>query len=197
MNSKVYALAFITFAGDLIAKLVLLFSQSGVKNFSDISQVTYTVALLTALGTAIVVFKAALVDPSSPATDVQPPKSQGGFARAGYLIGLAAAVTLALSIAALPGCIAPALAQNDQDMIAQGYAAVEDIGHTVADAQKIHSVSDSDAKNIKVALQEAHDLLDSAKAAPAGSDNRLQQLTRAQNILALIRQQIVAQGAAK
>lgn len=65
MNATVALKASLSALASLCASLTLLFTADGVSRFADISEVSYAVAAITAIGTGIAVLSAALSD--SPA----------------------------------------------------------------------------------------------------------------------------------
>lgn len=65
MNTNVYLKAFLAALGGLCASLLQVFLTDGVNKFSDISEISYAVAVISAIGTGIAVLSASLAD--SPA----------------------------------------------------------------------------------------------------------------------------------
>ncbi len=94
----------------------------------------------------------------------------------------------------LTACVSPPPVTTPNDVIAQGYVAVEVIAKSVADGQASGSLSGAQAIQLKSQLQEAHDLFDAAAKAPEGSSEANAALSRAQGLLNLAKLYIIHAG---
>jgi hypothetical protein len=100
-------------------------------------------------------------------------------------------------ISLLAACVSPPPVSTPNDAIGQGYELVRDVSLSVASAQRSGAIDQFTATDLKEKLQEAHDLLDAAALAPAGSTEANEALSRAQGTINLIRVYLSHQGASQ
>lgn len=94
-------------------------------------------------------------------------------------------------LALLTACVTPPPVKTPQDVMAQGYVAVEVIAKSVATAQQGGTLDATGAQQMKEYLQQSKDLLDTAAGAPVGSDAATNALSQAQALLNLARQYLI------
>lgn len=94
-------------------------------------------------------------------------------------------------LALLTACVTPPPVKTPQDVMAQGYIAIEAIAKTVATDQQGGLLDPIGTAQVKEYLQEAKMLLDTAAGAPAGSDAATNALSQAQALLNLARQYLI------